>query len=108
MGRRVSLAMSQDVRGRTRHDGNTQENVGPERQVDSGTDWPVRPQMQLVAPISIAEVTVLCRFLRANVKLSPSCVERMQEVDGDVFVCFTHTRCSSGKLDTRHVARLID
>ena len=26
----------------------------------------------------------------------------------EVFGCFTRTRCSSGKLDTRHVARLID
>ena len=61
MVRRVSLALSQEVRGRARHDGKTYKNVGPERQVDSGIDWPVRPQMQLVAPISIAEVTVLCR-----------------------------------------------
>ena len=90
MLRRVSLAMSQEVRGRARHDGKTYKNVGPERQVDSGIDWPVRPQMQLVAPISIAEVTVLCRFLRAEAKLSPSCVGRVQEVDEGVCLLHPH------------------
>ena len=132
MGRRVSLAMSQDVRGRTRHDGKTKENVGPERQVDSGTDWPVRPQMQPVAPITNVGVHRLCNFFErkharqhardsetdnstqakmgcspVEAILSQRCVDNMQNVDGSIS-CLTSVRCSSGKLGVRHCARLID
>ena len=40
------------------------KNVGWERQLDSGTDWPVRPQMQVVAPLStlLAQVFVCFHF----------------------------------------------
>ena len=86
MGRRVSSAICHDARGRTLPDYPKLASVWPQRQVASGIDWPFRPQMHLVAPVSIAEATVFCMFSRAEMMVSPSCGGRIQEVDGSVCV----------------------
>ena len=62
----------------------TPQNMGLERQVDSGTDWPVRPRMQVVAEQSTGCRALSLRFLGSKLQVvagTPWQHEKVQALD---------------------------